>query len=364
MKSHYGLFPVPTSREQQIEQLSKTDAPPSGVSRREVLKTTLALAGATVLGGAGAQTAESPTPDSRRASPKRYAMKKSINQWAFPYPDRMNLEECLRLAKDAGFDGIELNYDLDNDLSPKSGTRDYERMRRMADQIGIQISGLCSFLFWPYPLTSNDPAKRSRGQELAGKMTQAAHDLGVENLLVVPGAVHIPWRDDHEPVPNDVCHRRAREAVGKMVGQAEKLKVSLNMENIFFNGFLMTPMEMVDFVDGFGSENVRVHFDTGNIMMFQFPEHWISVLGKRIKNIHFKEFTKKGTDFSLETFRPLLDGTTNWPAVMETLDETGYGGYLTFEYFHPYAHYPEALIYQTSDSLNRILGKEIRPVLG
>jgi sugar phosphate isomerase/epimerase len=34
----------------------------------------------------------------------------------------MNLEECLRLAKDAGFDGIELNYDLDNDLSPKSGT--------------------------------------------------------------------------------------------------------------------------------------------------------------------------------------------------------------------------------------------------
>ena len=24
----------------------------------------------------------------------------------------MNLKECLRLAKDAGFDGIELNYDL------------------------------------------------------------------------------------------------------------------------------------------------------------------------------------------------------------------------------------------------------------
>ena len=34
-------------------------------------------------------------------------MKKSINLWAFPYPQRMNLEECLRLAKDAGFDGIE-----------------------------------------------------------------------------------------------------------------------------------------------------------------------------------------------------------------------------------------------------------------
>jgi hexulose-6-phosphate isomerase len=233
----------------------------------------------------------------------------------------------------------------------------------MADQIGIQISGLCSFLFWPYPLVSNDVAKRDRGMELAAKMTQAAHDLGVENLLVVPGAVHIPWRTDHEPVPNDVCDRRAREAVGKLLPTAEKLKVSLNIENIFFNGYLMTPMEMSAFVDSFQSERVRVHFDTGNIMMFQFPEHWISHLGGRIKNVHFKEFTKKGTDFSLETFRPLLDGTTDWPAVMAALDQAGYRGYLTFEYFHPYPHYPEALVYQTSDSLDRMLGtKAVRGV--
>jgi hexulose-6-phosphate isomerase len=159
-------------------------------------------------------------------------------------------------------------------------------------------------------------------------------------------------------VPNDVCDRRAREAVGKLLPLAEKLGVSLNIENIFFNGYLMTPAEMNAFVDSFDSKHVQVHFDTGNIMMFQFPEHWISVLGKRIRNIHFKEFTKKGTDYSLESFRTLLDGTTNWPAVMEALDKTGYHGYLTFEYFHPFAHYPEALIYQTSDALDRIVGRK------
>jgi sugar phosphate isomerase/epimerase len=54
--------------------------------------------------------------------------------------------------------------------------------------------------------------------------------------------------------------------------------------------------------------------------------------------------------------RPLLDGTTNWPAVLEAFDQTGYNGYLTFEYFHPYQHFPEALIYQTADSLDRMLG--------
>lgn len=289
---------------------------------------------------------------------KKYDMKKSINLWAFPYPNLWSLEKCLKTAKDAGFDGIELNYDLDSDLSPKSGTKEFQKIRAMADKIGIAISGLCSFLFWPYPLVSNDAEKRARGLELAGLMAQAAHDLGTENLLVVPGAVHIPWRTDHEPVPNDVCDKRAREAIAKLLPAAEKLKVHLNIENIFFNGYLMTPGEMIDFVDSFKSEFVKVHFDTGNIMMYQFPEHWISILGSRIKNVHLKEFTKKGTDTSLETFRPLLDGTTNWPAVLEAFDKTGYRGYLTFEYFHPYQHFPEALIYQTSDSLDRMLGRK------
>lgn len=297
------------------------------------------------------------TSDDRIASPKRHVAKKSINLWAFPYPDRMSLRECLQLAKDAGFDGIELNYDLENDLSPKATAKDLAGIRQMADSIGIEISGLCSFLFWPYPLTSLDEAKRSRGIELAGLMADAAYQMGVQNLLVVPGAVHIPWRDDHTPVPNDKCESLAKEAIGQLIAGAEKKKVSLNMENIFFNGFLMTPMEMNDFVDDLGSESVQVHFDTGNISMFQHAEHWVPILGDRIKNIHFKEFTKKGTDYSLETFRPLLDGTTDWPAVMNALDTIGYDGYVTFEYFHPYPHYPAALIHQTSDSLDRILGR-------
>lgn len=329
---------------------------PFGITRRTLISGALAGAGGTAAFGASAG-AQPNASDDRKSSPKKYDMKKSINLWAFPYPERMSLRECLQLAKDAGFDGIELNYDLENDLSPKAGPKELRAIRRMAEEIGIAISGVCSFLFWPYPLTDNDPAKRARGIELATKMTHAAHELGTENLLVVPGSVHIPWRDDYEPVPNDVCDKRAKQAVAKLLPVAEKLGVKLNIENIFFNGYLMTPFEMADFVDSFSSDHVKVHFDTGNIMMFQFPEHWISILGDRIRNIHFKEFTKKGTDYSLETFRPLLDGTTNWPAVMDTLDRNSYRGYVTFEYFHPYPHYPEALIYQTSDSLDRMLGK-------
>ncbi len=333
------------------------------LSRRGLFSLGAAAGAAALAANAGAAHAgpvsRPQTADLNARADRQYPMKKSINLWAFPFPQRMDLKRCLQLARDAGFNGIELNYDLDSELSPKSGTKEFTAIRRLAEEIGIEISGLCSFLFWPYPLTSNDPAERARGMELAGLMTQAAHDLGTENLLVVPGAVHMPWREDHDPTPNDVCDRRAREAVGKLLPTAERLGVHMNIENIFFNGYLLSPFEMVDFVDSFDSDHVHVHFDTGNIMEYQFAEHWIPILGKRIRNVHLKEYSRKGTDHSLEAFRPLLDGSTNWPAVIDAFDQVGYRGFLTFEYFHPYLHYPEALIHQTSDSLNRILGRAV-----
>jgi hexulose-6-phosphate isomerase len=337
-----------------------TDPDPSelgGITRRTALRTGLAAAGtgalAPVPGGPAA--ADSQT---LRGSPRRFAMKKSINLWAFPYPARMSLRDCLTLAKQAGFDGIELNYDLENDLSPKAGSSELRAIRRMAEEIGIAISGLCSFLYWPYSLTDNDPARRKRGLELARLMIDGAHELGTSNLLTIAGSTYIPWLPEREPVRFDLCDRRAREAIGSLLPLAEKAGVSLNIETIFFNGYLTTPQEMNAFVDGFGSKHIGVHFDTGNVMLFQFPEFWIPMLGPRIRNVHFKEFSKKGSDHSLDSFRTLLDGTTNWPAVMEALEAVGYSGYVTFEYFHPFAHYPEALIVQTSDALDRILGRK------
>ncbi len=284
-------------------------------------------------------------------------MKKSINMWAFPYPGKWTLEECLKIAKDAGFDGVELNFDLEGELSDAATEDQIRAIGELARKTGIEISGVCSFLFWQFPLTSNDPQTRARGLELTRKMIRAAALLGTPNLLVVPGAAWAPWVEDFDPVPPDVCERRARDAVRRLLPEAEKAGVYLNIENIFANGFLFSPMELRAFVDSFGSDWVRVHFDTGNIMEYQFPEHWIRILGSRIQNIHFKEWDRKTGIFNLDSFRTLLDGSTNWPAVMEALRAIPYDGYLTFEYFHPFEHHPEALIYSTSQALDWILGR-------
>src|SRR5262245_36620548 len=127
----------------------------AGMSRRTLLGSSLAAASAGAI-GQGVPASSGPEPNDSRGAAHTTAMKKSINLWAFPYPTRMSLRDCLRLAKEAGFDGIELNYDLDNDISPKAGAGNLRAIRKLTEEIGIAISGLCSFLYWPYSLTDGD----------------------------------------------------------------------------------------------------------------------------------------------------------------------------------------------------------------
>jgi hexulose-6-phosphate isomerase len=337
------------------------DRPSSVLGRRELLAYSAAF-GTAFLARQGilqADDGSETAPVQRaKAARRRYDMKKSINMWAFPYPDKMSLDECFQLAKDAGFDGIEINFALEGEFSAESSPRELEAVGRLAQKTGITISGVCSFLYWPFSMTQNDPGRREKGIQLAMKMIEAAQLVGTENLLIVPGAVFAPWVEDVPPVPNDVCDRRAKDAVRRLIPIAEKKGVYLNIENIFANGYLFSPQEMIGFVDSFESSRVRVHFDTGNIMQYQFPEDWVPILGRRIQNIHLKEWDKRTHEFNLHTFRTLLDGTTNWPAVVEALDRVGYRGHLTFEYFHPFEHFPEALVYQTSDALDWMLGRK------
>lgn len=331
------------------------------MSRREILAYSSVFGSAFLAAqglpaeGAEPQTAASP----EKRAPKRYDMKKSINLWALPYPAKLTLRECFELCKNAGFDAVEVNYALDGDLTPEASDKQVAAIGEMARKIGLEISGVCSFLFWPYSLTHEDPARRKRGLELAKDMIRVARLLGTPNLLVIAGSTYVPWIKDDPPVPHDVCEKRAREAIGQLLPVAEKAGVYLNVENIFVNGFLHSPQEMVAFVDSFGSPFIKVHFDTGNIAQWHFAEHWIPILGKRIQNVHLKEYSKRTNEFNLNAFRPLLDGTTNWPAVLDALEAVGYRGYLTFEYFNPYPYWPEALIYHTSDALDRMLGRKV-----
>src|SRR5437660_5573989 len=124
----------------------------SNLSRRELLGYS-ATFGSAFLAAQGLVAEEQdqaqPTQPTPLAPPvgKKYDMKKSINLWALPYPQKMTLKECFQLCKDAGFDGVEVNYALEGDLSPEASEAAIKGIVEMARKTGIQISGVCSFLF-------------------------------------------------------------------------------------------------------------------------------------------------------------------------------------------------------------------------
>lgn len=278
-------------------------------------------------------------------------MKKSISQWAF-VPG--SLKSYMELAKKAGFEAIELAMDETGEIAPSSAESEIKAIRKTADQVGIEISSLATGLFWAYPFTSNDPKKREKASEIAVSMLKVASWLGVDAILLIPGAVGVDFIPGSEIVSYDQAYERAFSAVQKLAPEAEKWKVNIGVENVW-NKFLLSPLEMKGFIDKIGSPYVKVYFDVGNVLLTGYPEHWIRILGSRIVRVHFKDFRRAVG--GLSGFVDLLEGDVNWPEVIKAFGEISYNSYVTAEMIPPYLHHPEALIFNTSRAMDHILDR-------
>jgi hexulose-6-phosphate isomerase len=180
---------------------------------------------------------------------------------------------------------------------------------------------------------------------------QAARALGATAILQIPGFVQIAWDPKSPVIPYDVAWDRALTIYRALAPVAERHGICLCIENVW-NRFLLSPLEMRQFVDTIGSPAVRVYFDVGNQLVNGFPEQWLRILGPRIGRIHLKDFrTAIG---NLNGFVMLLEGDVDWPAVMSAMSEIGYKGYLTAEY-GPYRHGPDTLLAHLSASMDRII---------
>lgn len=280
-------------------------------------------------------------------------MKKAISIWSF---GAKPVRDCIRLAKDAGFDGIELALDETGETGMDTAEGDLLDIKAYADNIGINIHSVATGLFWSYPLTSNDPVIRQKALTAAYRLIDMAKILGADSVLIVPGAVGVDFIPGCEVVPYDTAYERSLDAFMKIKQKAEEKKINVGIENVW-NKFLLSPLEMRDFIDKIGSPYVGAYFDVGNVVYTGYPEHWIKILGKRIKKVHFKDYRIESG--GLSGFVDLLAGDVSWPEVMKAFTESGYDGWVTAEMIPAYKHHTEQIIYNTAGSMNKILGREI-----
>ncbi len=279
-------------------------------------------------------------------------MKKSISTWSF-YGD-WNLEEKMVMARDAGFTGFEPEFTEDGDLAMNGDVASWQKVREIADKVGIELSGLATGLYWGANGASDDAATRAKAAEILEKQIRCAQAIGVDTILVVPAAVGVDFIPDCEVVPYDVAYERATELIANALPLAREAGVTIGIENVW-NKFLLSPLEMKAFLDQFDDAHVAAYFDVGNVLATGYPEHWIKILGNRIKRVHFKDYRRNVG--SADGFVDLLSGDINWDQVNAALNEIGYDSWVAAEMIPPvpfYKHAPEVLIENTSRAMDAI----------
>lgn len=295
---------------------------------------------------------------------------KGINIWSFD--QSQSIEACMRLAKEAGFEGIELALAAKGPLSLESTDEEILSIRRTAEEIGIEISALATGLYWQFSLTSNREDIREKAKAVARREMEIGKLLGTDTVMVCPGAVGVDFQPQDvvpdandieffagsEIIDYDVAYERSRDALKELGAYAEKIGIKIGVENIW-NKFLLSPLEMRRFIDEIGSPNVGVWLDVANMMMFGYPEQWIRILGDRIIKVHFKDF--RCAVKSLDGFVDLLAGDVNWKAVKAALDAVGYTGWCNGEMCPTYKQYTDQMIFNCSAAMDCILERKQFP---
>jgi L-ribulose-5-phosphate 3-epimerase len=243
-------------------------------------------------------------------------MKKGLTQICLGGESRV--KDALQLCIETGYQGLELLMTEGGDLTMQSGPSDYDTVRRLGEDAGVEFTSICA----GGSLTDNDPTVIEKGKAQIRKALEAAEALGIDTILVTGGRVN-------EKVPYDVACERLFAGLSALKPDAERHRVNIALENIW-NKLLISPLEFRDFLDRLGSDYIGCYFDTGNVLLYGYPEQWIRILGHRIKKIHFKDFKMDHRERRY-AWTQLMDGSVDWPAVMREIRAIGYDDYVITE---------------------------------
>ena len=141
-------------------------------------------------------------------------MKKSINIWSFV--GKTN-REAMKLAKDAGFEGVEVALDEDaGEILLTTTERELLAIKDQANDAGIELYSVASGLYWDYFLNDADESVRTKAQDIVKKQLEVAAALGCDSILVIPGCVNAEFAAPGKVMDYETCYNRSLESIMKV----------------------------------------------------------------------------------------------------------------------------------------------------
>src|SRR5699024_2101806 len=163
------------------------------------------------------------------------------------------------------------------------------------------------------PLSSYNTAIREKGIGIGERLIDFAGEMGVNIVQMVPGVAC-------SDIPYHLSCEIAAESLVQLGEKAKAAGVIIGIENVC-NKFLPGPLEFGRFLDEVNHPCVMAYFDIGNALATGYPEHFIDTLEDRIVAVHMKDYWQ-----AAGVFTSIMEGDTNWPAVMQALEETSFKG--------------------------------------
>jgi len=283
---------------------------------------------------------------------------KAINYWVLGgFEGSKSAFDAIDDAKAMGLDGIELTYGdcLKEDITEE----ECKKIAKYASEKGIGLKTLATGYYWGCSLGSEDKEERKKARNFTRKYIEVAHWLGVKKILVVPGAVDVAWDESRPIIPYKNVWENATNSLKKLLPKAKRCGVEICLENVW-NKFLLSPIEMKIFLEQFDSDYIGSYFDVGNATLNGYAEHWIEILGNKIKAVHVKNFKREDAGGVLHGFGDDLDdGDVNFDNVKSALRNIGFSGPITVEMI-PFSRLPDMVLpdmelaKQTAEKLKKI----------
>jgi L-ribulose-5-phosphate 3-epimerase len=230
-------------------------------------------------------------------------------------PRELPVAEKFKIARDAGFEAMEMNTQPDQ--------AEAEAAKKASDETGVKIHSVMNSDHWRFPLSSSDPEVVSKS--VAGMETSLKNATlwGAGSVLLVPAVV------DGKTTYQEAWTRSQKVIRERILPKYQDAKVIIAVEEVW-NKFLLSPLEMARYVDEFKSDWVKAYMDVGNVVFYGYPQDWIRTLGKRIVRMHLKDFKLERGAGKFE-WKNLGEGDIDWIDVRKAMTEIGYDGYITIE---------------------------------
>lgn len=242
--------------------------------------------------------------------------------WQFKNNDLRDIEKCIDLAADMGFDAVEILHRQMTDESDGA----LQKIKRRAFVNGLSLCGFSTHQSFLYP----DKAERQKNIDLTIKQIELAYKMGIPTMRVNTGT----WRtskDFNELMANKGIEPPLKgytdedgfgwaiDGLTACLKTAEKCGVTMGLENHW--GLGRTPEGVARIVDAVKSPWLQVTLDTGNFL--EDPYTKLEKLAAKTVLLQAKTYYGGGTWYTLD-----LD----YDRIAKIMRAAKYRGYISLEF--------------------------------